>query len=107
MSKTPSVSTFSLNELAKQCWANEHMAPALVEQSTFAIEHPQPGKMTRASYYRITCNNGKTNAYRNCGYPRGFITWDDEIGLHPDNPEHWCGRLSRQDCKELFSLCYL
>src|SRR5277367_283758 len=33
------------------------------------------------------------------GYPRGFITWDDSIGIHPQNPRCYCGLPSRQDWK--------
>jgi hypothetical protein len=28
----------------------------------------------------------KTNVFRNSCYPRGFITWDDSIGIHPREP---------------------
>jgi hypothetical protein len=31
------------------------------------------------------------------GYPRGFITWDDNVGLDSSNPKCYCGITSRQD----------
>jgi hypothetical protein len=33
-----------------------------------------------------TCDNGKFNVFRDSGYTRGFFTWDDSIGIHPQNP---------------------
>jgi hypothetical protein len=98
-SKTPSPPTFPLTEKPKFCWANEHMAPPFIQRSTWTFKHSELGEITRPYYICITCNNCKTNVCRNCGYPRGFITWDDNIGLHPDNPRCYCGLPSRQDRK--------
>jgi hypothetical protein len=36
---------------------------------------------------------------RDSGYCRGFIPWDDSIGIHPQNPRCYCGFPSRQDRK--------
>ena len=51
-------------------------------------------------YYICTIwDNGKFNVFRDSGYPRGFITWDDSIGIHPQNPRCYCEFPSRQDRK--------
>jgi hypothetical protein len=101
-SKTPSVPAFPLKEMPKNCWANEHSlhrTRPFSQRLTWTFNHPKLGEITRPYYVCTTCVYYKTNIFRNCGYPRDFITWDDNIGLHPDNPRCYCGCPSRQDRK--------
>jgi hypothetical protein len=79
-SNTLSVLAFPLNEMPKDCWANEHIAPLFIQRHTWTFDHPKLGEITRPYYVCTNCDNYKTNVFRNCGYPRGFITWDDNIG---------------------------
>lgn len=72
--ETLSPPTFPLAEKPKFCWANEHMAAPFIQPSTIPFEHSNGGEVIRPYYVCTTCNNAKTNVYRNCGYPRGFIT---------------------------------
>jgi hypothetical protein len=97
-SKTPQPPTFPLPEKPKSCWAGEHMAAGRIESGTWTSSE-RSGNITRPYYICTTCNNGKLNVFRDSGYPRGFVTWDDGIGIHPENPRCYCGFPSRQDRK--------
>lgn len=90
--------TFPLTQKPKYCWAREHMAPARIERRTW-ISSEDVCSMVRPHYICTTCDNGKFNVFRDSGYPRGFITWNDSIGIHPQNPRCYCGFPSRQDRK--------
>ena len=90
--------TFPLTQKPKYCWAREHMAPARIERRTW-ISPEGFNSIVRPYYICTTCDNGKFNVFRNSAYPRGFITWDDSIGIHPQNPRCYCGFPSRQDRK--------
>jgi hypothetical protein len=89
---------FPLPQKPKYCWAREHMAPAKIERRTWISSESVSG-IVRPYYICTTCDNGKFNVFRDSCYPRGFITWDDSIGIHPQNPRCYCGFLSRQDQK--------
>ncbi|KAL1969791.1 hypothetical protein VTN77DRAFT_7300 [Rasamsonia byssochlamydoides] len=102
-SPTRSPPSFPLSERPKLCWAGEHEAPPLIKRRTRTFKHPELGEITRPYYMCTTCDSNKTNVFRNCGYPRGFVTWDDDIGLHSDNPRCYCGVPSRQDRKCRFT----
>lgn len=93
-SKTPQASIFPLPEKPKFYWAREHMAPAKIERRIESV-----GDIARPYYICTICDNGKFNVFRDSGYPRGFITWDDGIGIHLQNPRCFCGLPSRQDRK--------
>jgi hypothetical protein len=93
-SKTSQPPTFPLPKKPKSCWAGEHMAPARIDRYTWTS-----GNVIRPYYVCTTCDNSKTNVFRNSGYPRGFVTWDDSIGIHPANPRCYCELPSRQDQK--------
>jgi hypothetical protein len=90
--------TFPLAEMPKFCCANEHMAPPFIQRSTITFRH-SCGEVTRPYYVCMICNNSKPDVCRNCGHSRGFITWDDNIGLHSGNPRCYCGFPSRQNRK--------
>ncbi|PMD41810.1 hypothetical protein L207DRAFT_511594 [Hyaloscypha variabilis F] len=97
-SKTSLPPTFPLPEKPKCCWAREHMAPAKIDcRAWTSLARPQ--SITRPYYICTTCDNNKCNILRDSGYPRGFITWDDGIGIYPRNPRCYCGFPSRQDRK--------
>lgn len=89
--------TFPLTKKPKYCWAREHMAPVRIERRTW-ISSEGVCSMVRPYYICTTCDNGKFNVFRDSGYPRGFITWGDSIGIHPQKPRCYCGFPSRQDC---------
>ena len=90
--------TFPLSQRPKHCWAFEHMAPAQINRRSFSYSKNGVDK-SRPYYICTTCDNAKTNIYRNSGYPRGFVTWDDDIGIDARNPKCYCGIASRQDRK--------
>lgn len=90
--------TFPLIFEPKHCWAREHMAPARLERRTWILSEGVCS-IVRPYYICTTCDNGKFNVFRDSGYPHGFITWDDSIGIHPQNPRCYCGFPSRQDRK--------
>jgi hypothetical protein len=56
--------------------AREHMAPAIDRRTWISLEN-----ITRPYYICTTCDNGKTNVFRDNGYPRGFVTWDAGVGI--------------------------
>ena len=74
------------------------MAPARIERRTW-ISPEGFCSIVRLYYICTTCDNGKLNVFRDSTYPRGFIIWDDSIGIHPLNPRCYCGFESRQDRK--------
>jgi hypothetical protein len=74
-------------------------ANILLPQELIVIPGPPATSFGHIMYICTTCDNGKTNVFRNSGYPRGFVTWDDSIGIHPANPRCYCGLPSRQDRK--------
>jgi hypothetical protein len=90
--------TFPLPQTPKFCWAHERMAPARIERCTWVSLKIVDGTV-RPYYICTTCNNKTTSVLRDSGYPRGFSTWDDSIGIHPQNPRCHCGFPSRQDRK--------
>ena len=90
--------TFPLAQKPKYCWAHEHMAPAQIDRRTRTLSEGGVN-IIRPYYVCITCDNAKSNIYRNSGYPRGFVTWDDGIGIDAQNPKCYCGSASRQDRK--------
>ncbi len=55
----------------------------------------QNGNGGRPYYVCVPC---KTNASIPPGpNGKGWITWDDNRGMDPGNPECWCGLIARQD----------
>ena len=90
--------SFPLAQKPEMCWAFEHMAPANIVRQTCTFLDDSV-HIERPYYICITCDNAKTNVYRNSGYPRGFVTWDDYIGIDARNPKCYCGFASRQDHK--------
>lgn len=85
---------FPLPERPKFCWAREQLAPAKIERRTESASN-----IARPYYICTTCDNGKFNIFRDSRYPRGFNTWDDGIGIYPQNSRCFCGLPSRQDWK--------
>jgi hypothetical protein len=96
--RLPLPPTFPLPEKPKCCWACEHMAPAKIDRRTWTSSS-RSQSIRRPYYICTTCDNNKHNVFRDSGYPRGFITWDDGIGIRPRNPRCYCGFPSRQDRK--------
>jgi hypothetical protein len=60
------------------------------------LPQERSGNITQPYYICTTCDNGKTNVFRDSGCPRRFVTWDDSIGIHPENPRSYCGLPSRK-----------
>jgi hypothetical protein len=97
-SKTSLPPIFPLPAKPECCWAREHMAPAKINRCTWTSSAGSHS-IARPYYICTTCDNGKCNVFRDSGYPRGFVAWDDSIGIHPKNPRCYCGFPSRQDRK--------
>ncbi|KAF2202714.1 hypothetical protein GQ43DRAFT_479682 [Delitschia confertaspora ATCC 74209] len=92
--------TFPLPYPPQHCPAHSSPQPPSIQRRFFPYEIPHSTtKLHRPFYICLTCPIAKTDLSKNTGFPRGFITWDDTIGIRSSNPKCFCGFPSRQDRK--------
>ena len=53
------------------------------------------GNAGRPYYICVRCNQNCSQSLQD--HRRGWITWDDDRGIHARNPTFYCGAVSRQD----------
>jgi len=63
------------------------------------------GNANRPYYICVRCKNDRNRTVSKTDHERGWITWDDDRGVRPGNPDCDCAVASRQERTGRYSTC--